>query len=371
MLNQLLLKCRMILISTMEYRKSLLLLSLFFLFSCNKNKEISLPKIYKEHLLPINEVKIHNTIFKQVENRNATYFTHREKTDNLYVYDFDSSKVTQAYSLNENIGKIEDYAVLNDTFYALLLSPAGVLLQPLNSPEGYRFYSLKRSGLGTGNYLSFEPDGLHINIMSDGIIGSAAALKTFFRNEIDALVFLEADSLRLEKTMMNYPLNYADKYNIGLTYTNKCITPKHTYYSFAQSPELYFTDQTTIKSKDLRSNYFIEMPEIDSNNVFNFEYIESLNGSNFCAMSYNPIRDEIYRNNSHSNDGVVNKRPFSLNWSTIVANSALEVRYEVFIEGGKYVPTRTIPTRKGFALVVAPDDLDTKSKLILHEYELE
>ncbi len=349
---------------------SLLISCVFMLCSCTKNKEINLPKNYKEHRLPINEVNIHKAIFKQVENRNATYFTHREKTGVLYVYDFDSSKITETYILSKSIGKIDDYAVHNDTLY-VLFAPYGIALQPLNNPEGYSFYSLNRNDLGTGNYLNIEPDGLHINVMSKGMLGTASLLKSFFKNDIDALITLNADSIAIQKTNVNYPENYSDKLNIGLTYVIKCVTPQNVFYSFVQSPELYFTNQTITKTKNMSSNYFEEMPIVDSLKLFDFEYIENLKGSSFCAINYNPIRKEIYRSNYHSHGGIINKRPFSGKWSIVVADDKPDVKYEILMEGGKYISTRIIPTRKGFALVVAPNEIDDKNELILHEYALE
>ena len=354
----------------MKLFPSLLISGVFMLCSCTKNKEINLPKNYKEHLLPITEVNIHKTIFKQVENRNATYFTHREKMGVLYVYDFDSCKVTQSYALSKDMGKFDDYIVHNDTFYALV-SGYGIAIQPLVNEDGYQFYSLNRNDLGTGNYLNFEPDGLHINVMSKGILGTASLLKSFFKNDIDALITLNADTITIKKINMNYPENYSDKLNIGLTYVIKCVTPQNSFYSFAQSPELYFTNQTNTKTKNMSSNYFEEMPIVDSLKLFDFEYIENLKGSNFCAISYNPIRKEIYRSNAHSHDGTINKRPFSGKWSIVVADDKPDVKYEILMEGGKYISIRIIPTRKGFALAVVPDEIGVKNELILHEYALE
>jgi hypothetical protein len=348
----------------------LITLCLLLLISCTKNKEINLPKNYKEHRLPINEVNIHKTIFKQVKNRNATYFTHREKTGVLYVYDFDSSKITETYILSKSIGKIDDYAVYNDTFYALIY-PYGVAIQPLNNLDGYHFYYLPIGKMGLGNYLNVEPDGLHVNIMGTDVLVKAHLLKAFFNSPVDALVKFEGDSMYIKMMQVNYPKGYENSLNIDLTYVVKCVTPKRAYYSFSQSPEVYYVQNTNVQKVNMNSNYFVKMPDLDSLKLSDDEYRYGLEGSTFMALVYNPIRKELYRSNYHSQEGVVNKIAFANTWSIVVADDEPKVKYEILCEPMKYLFTRTIPTRKGFALVVAPDDIETKNKLILHEYELE
>jgi hypothetical protein len=354
----------------MKHYSYIIIICAIALTSCSKNREIKLPTNFKEHHLPLNEVNIHKTIFKQVEGSNATYFTHREKTGVLYVYNFDSSKITQTFVLSKNIGKIADYIVHNDTFYALI-SPYGIAIQPLADKDGYQFYSLNRNDLGTGNYLDYESDGLHINVMSTRNIGTASLIKSFFKNDIDALITLNADTITIKKTSMNYPEDYANKLNINLTYVVKCVTPKQTFYSFGQSSELSFSNQSKIKKTKMNSNYFKETPNIDSLKLFDGEYIENVKGSDFCEIRYNPFRKEIYRSNYHSHNGVISKRPFSGKWSLVVADDKPDVKYEILFEGAKYIPTRIIPTRKGFAVIVVPENIEVKNELILHEYELE
>ncbi len=348
----------------------LLILCFFFVCSCTKNKEINLPKDYKEHHLSINEVNIHKTIFKQVENRNATYFTHREKTGVLYVYDFDSSKITETYILSKSIGKIDDYAVHNDTFYALIY-PYGVAIQPLNNLDSYHFYYLSFGKMGLGNYLNFEPDGLHLNVMGTEILVKAYLINAFFKNPVDALVAFNGDSINIKMMHVQYPKEYANTLNINLAYVNKCVTPDHVFYSFSQSAELYYSSKFGIQSVNMGSNYFKKSANIDSTKLSNHEYRDGLEGSLFYVLNYNPIRKEIYRSNYHSHGGIINKKPFSGKWSLVVADDKPDVKYEILMEGGKYISTRIIPTRKGFALVVAPNEIDDKNELILHEYELE
>ena len=349
---------------------SLLISCVFMLCSCTKNKEINLPTKYKEHRLPINEVNIHKTIFKQVKNGNATYFTHREKTGVLYVYDFDSSKITETYILSKSIGKIDDYAVHNDTFYALIY-PYGVAIQPLNNPDGYRFYYLPFGKMGLGNYLNFEPDGLHLNVMGTDVLVKAYLINAFFKNPVDALVAFKGDSINIKMMHVQYPKAYANTLNTDLAIVNKCVTPDHVFYSFPQSAELYYPSKSGIQSVNMGSNYFKKSANIDSTKLSNHEYRDGLEGSLFYVLNYNPIREEIYRSNYHSHGGIINKKPFANRWSIVVADDKPDVKYEILIEGSRYFFTRIVPTRNGFALVVAPNEIDDKNELILHEYALE
>lgn len=288
----------------------------------------------------------------------------------MYVYDFDSAKVTQTYSLSKSIGKIDDYAVHNDTFFALIY-PYGIATQPLNNPNGYHFYFLPVAEMGLGNYLHVEPDGLHVNTMGTEVLVKAYLIKAFFKNPVDALVKFDGDSMFIKVMQVYYPKDYNTKLNLDLALINKCITPKGAFYSFGQSPEVYFVLNTNVQKVNMNSNYFVKMPDLDSLKLSDDEYRYGLEGSTFMALVYNPIRKELYRSNYHSQEGVVNKIPFANTWSIVVADDEPNVKYEILCEPMKYLFTRIIPTRKGFALVVAPDDLDTKSKLILHEYELE
>lgn len=63
---------------------------------------------------------------------------------------------------------------------------------------------------------------------------------------------------------VNYPKGYENSLNIDLTYVVKCVTPKRAYYSFSQSPEVYYVQNTNVQKVNMNSNYFVKMPDLDS-----------------------------------------------------------------------------------------------------------
>jgi len=350
------------------------LAAILVLFACkpsHKNKEVEAVSLaYKVHTLPIVRSQLHTVIFKPVEGKNETYILHRKQTDTLYVYSFDSCKIIKKYALPDEIYSIDDYVVHNDTIY--MLTPYGIGLQQLTSPESLKQFRLNHKFWGTGNYITYDKDGLHVNIMSKLYLDNAADLKVFFGNKVDALVSLEGDSVVLKNIAVNYPESYSDVLDIDLTYVSKNVMPNYAMYSFAQSQELYLVShdnkQTTCW---LGSNYFVQSPKFDTATLYDLAYREKVQKSTFDCVIYNPFRKEIYRSNYHANNGVVDKRPFIYKFSLIVADDQPKVKYEMVFEGGKYLFHRVIPTRKGVALQVVPEDIEEKCQLIFHEYTLE
>lgn len=347
---------------------------LLLILSCG-NKEYSNKTIKQNvHYLPFKKENLHLYIFKPVESNNSyneVYITYRKGDSAVYKYSFDKKKVLASYQLSPSLGSIDDYLIHNDTLFAIK-SPWGVALQPLNNPNGFKFYQLKNQQYGPGVYISYDADGLHINIMDKHILNNNNKLRLFYQNKIDAKIALEGDSVRIVETSINYPNEYAEHLNLNATYVNKANINTASLYSFMQSPEIAVVNariSPKMNHKPLTSNYYIKPEPFDTTRTFDDNYYQSYQSIYFMGLCFNNIRNELYRTMLHK-PTKFDRTPFNGAWSLIVADTAFKIKYEVIFESGNYIYSKMVTTAKGFAFPVLPVDLEQKNQLILHEYEL-
>lgn len=347
------------------------IISLALLNSCG-NKEIEYKKIsFKVHKLPLQVTEAHKS--RVVSNNQSSiglYLLNNRHDKFLKFYNFKNGSLDTVLKLDLPVETFNDVEIYNNQVYTLL--PNSLVIQSLHDSSAqkkYRFYdSLYTLGVDIG----INNKGIFIHVLKDLVYNSVETHKICYTSPCDARMTLTHDSLFISDFNMNFPTYYQDKIRSFYSFIYQKLAVKDDIlYSFDLSNELYVKSGVTgqLSSIPFKSNYYKAPKDFDTSKMNDPNYYQLFNPINYGTISYNPSRKEYYRVMLHETKEISSKG-FHQPWSLIVGDENLRVKYEIVFEGSKYINNKIVPTEKGFAVFVLPNDLDEKNQLILHEYEL-
>ena len=357
---------------TMPLKGVICLLALAFMLSC-KNKEVNYKTLkFTEYKTPVFLSELQKMwLIKDPNNSTGFYFLHDDYDNQLKFYGFKSKQLEIRGYLKPFAGRVADIKIYNDTLYLLgLESIAKYAIKDSLKGMVYPFYSKEYV---RGLLININSQGIFIDVLKDLLYNNYSAHAARYTNGCEALVKLERDTFFISSFTLHYPKYYQEKIRsfYSILYESVAVDD-NMVYSFNLSEDLIKRDckNGEITSIPFSSNYYKKPPDFDTSKMMDTYYHRKLSMTTFKRIIYNPERKEYYRIVFNALDKKANKQSVVL-WSVIVGDENLNIKYEVVFDENKYFSSTVIPTAKGFALVLAPKDLEEKNQLILHEYELE